>query len=338
MQEFKEKLRRFLVRSARDVASQALPNWAQIGLSLAQNFHDIFIACPAAEQAELLRAAREVTEEEWRSIRGQVAAELGEEYARALDQARGALRGAGGASEVGRRLEETMGVRLGSGRGLSPGVAVSVLAGGAAQAPTPRERWPRVEGFELTGWLGRGGAGEEFSARRVGGGALAPLVALKVGILQDRARFEREVKVMERVRSPFVVGALSHGVIEGRIPEFWIEMPLMGGQTLADARGGGLEEGLRLCVGVWRGLLALHEAGVAHRDLKPANVLLTAAGEPRVCDFGLSKQVGGAETVTQTGDADGGRVRDAGVHGAGGGARGGGGAGGGCVVVWGARV
>ena len=46
MQEFKEKLRRFLVRSARDVASQALPNWAQIGLSLAQNFHDIFIACP----------------------------------------------------------------------------------------------------------------------------------------------------------------------------------------------------------------------------------------------------------------------------------------------------
>ena len=74
MQEFKEKLRRFLVRSARDVASQALPNWAQIGLSLAQNFHDIFIACPAAEQAELLRAAREVTEEEWRSIRGQVAA------------------------------------------------------------------------------------------------------------------------------------------------------------------------------------------------------------------------------------------------------------------------
>jgi serine/threonine protein kinase len=108
---------------------------------------------------------------------------------------------------------------------------------------------------------------------------------------------------MERVRSPYVVGALSHGVIEGRIPEFWIEMPLMGGQTLAEARGVGLEEGLRLCVGVWQGLLALHEAGVAHRDLKPANVLLTAGGEPRVCDFGLSKQVGGAETVTRTGDA-----------------------------------
>jgi hypothetical protein len=300
MQETKEKLKRFLVRSARDVASQALPNWAQIALCVAQNFNDIFLACPAAEQAALLNAAREVTEAEWQSIRAQVSSELGEEYARALDQARGAMRGAGGVAELPRRLEETMGVRLGAGRALSPGVAVSVLAGGPPPTPTPRERWPQVPGFELTGWLGRGAAGEVFVARRLGGQGR---VALKVGPLHDRARFEREVGVMERVRSPYVVSALSHGVIEGYVPLFWIEMPLMGGQTMAEALGGGLEEGLRLCVGVWRGLLALHEAGVAHRDLKPANVLLTAGGEPRVCDFGLSKRVEGAESVTHTGDA-----------------------------------
>ncbi|MBM4293043.1 MAG: hypothetical protein FJ138_17830, partial [Deltaproteobacteria bacterium] len=281
----------------------ALPNWAQIALSLAQNFRDIFLACPPPEQAALLSAARDVTPQDWSALRAQAAAELGEDYARALDQARGALREAGGAEEVGRRLEETMGVRLGSGRGLSPGVAVSVLAGSAPQPPTPQARWPRVPGFELTGWLGRGASGEVFVARREGAPPLSPRVALKVGALHDRARFEREVGVMERVRSPFVLGALSHGVIEGYISLFWIEMPLMGGQTLAAARGAGLEEGLRLCVGVWRGLLALHEAGVAHRDLKPANVLLTASGEPRVCDFGLSKHIGGAETVTRTGDA-----------------------------------
>ena len=83
-----EKLRCFFVRSARDVASQALPNWAQISISLAKNFYEVFIACTDEEQQALLEGARSVSTSEWASIRGQVASELGERYAEALDQAR----------------------------------------------------------------------------------------------------------------------------------------------------------------------------------------------------------------------------------------------------------
>lgn len=40
---------------------------------------------------------------------------------------------------------------------------------------------------------------------------------------------------------------------------------------------------------VLEGLNHVHSIGVVHRDLKPENIMMDAKGEPRIIDFGLSK-------------------------------------------------
>src|SRR5262249_31159307 len=158
--------------------------------------------------------------------------------------------------------------------------------------------------------LGRGGMGVVYKARHL---ALNRLVALKM-ILSGRhtgaeyqKRFRAEAEVVARLKHPHIVEIHDIGEADG-LPYFALEF-LEGGSLSRKLDGMPMppHEAAALIETLARAVEYAHAQGVVHRDLKPGNVVLTAAGEPKITDFGLAKQLddqpgmAGAGPLTATG-------------------------------------
>jgi hypothetical protein len=143
--------------------------------------------------------------------------------------------------------------------------------------------------FVLERCLGRGGMGEVWQALDRELERTVAVKLLRPGRSGDeawRAQLRREAKVMARLSHPNIAVIYEVGIAEGRA---FVAMELAR-ESLRDylASGRPWREVIARYCGVARGLAAAHRAGVAHRDFKPDNVLIGAAGETKVADFGFA--------------------------------------------------
>ena len=178
------------------------------------------------------------------------------------------------------------------------------LGNGRTGTNPTAEPTPMFGNYELLEEVGRGGMGIVYRARHNVSDEIVALKVIRSGSFageEEAKRFQSEVETASRVRHPGLVPIIESGECGGMQ---YLVMEFIDGSDLAErVEGGPLEsaEAARIIMKVAEALHAVHESGIIHRDLKPHNVLIDAAGQPRLTDFGVARLVDQDARLTSTG-------------------------------------
>jgi ElaB/YqjD/DUF883 family membrane-anchored ribosome-binding protein len=159
--------------------------------------------------------------------------------------------------------------------------------------PAPSRTGQMAGNYRLLHPIGEGGMGTVYLAERADE-AFAKLVAVK--LTAPNAHFVREREILARLEHAHIARLLDAGSLEdGSL--YMVMEQVEGARPLTEyARGLALDERLRLFVDACEAVQYAHQHAVIHCDLKPSNLLVNAAGELKVVDFGIASPEGTANS------------------------------------------
>lgn len=172
----------------------------------------------------------------------------------------------------------------------------------AADAPPPTRRW--LGDYELLGEIARGGMGVVYRARQRSLGREVAVKLLRTGAgagAEEIRRFRAEAAAAAALDHPHLVPIYEIGEHDGQ--PFYV-MRLVEGRDLgALTREDPLppRRAAEIVATVAEAVQHAHDRGLLHRDLKPSNVLLDAAGQPHVTDFGFARWLDAVGSFTLSG-------------------------------------
>jgi serine/threonine protein kinase len=172
------------------------------------------------------------------------------------------------------------------------------LTGGWLDAPAPASLAPGalVGAYRLLREIGQGGMASVWLAERADG-LLDRRVALKLphvswGAASFADRMARERNILASLTHPHIARLYDAGVADDGRP--FLALEYVEGEPIdahATAQRLTVRARVQLAVQVARAVAHAHARLVVHRDLKPSNILVDAAGQAHLLDFGIAKLV-----------------------------------------------
>lgn len=161
------------------------------------------------------------------------------------------------------------------------------------EPPSVEDAAALFPGYELIQLIGLGGMGAVYQARQVG---LDRLVAIKLLPVEVSAQldfaecFRREARIMARLHHPNIIAVHDFGQTgDGHL--FFV-MEYVEGENLhqiIQRAGLDVDAAISIIVQICNALSYAHANGIVHGDIKPSNMMIDAAGQVKVADFGLAR-------------------------------------------------